>query len=174
MPRMNSEHRQIARAAGVVMAAFVVSRLFGVVRDMVIAAQLGTSDAADAYLRCFSHPRLDLSLIAGGALASAFIPTFADYLARMTTREGRGGSPPASSILLLVTTSVLAALAALFAPPLAWALAPGFGPEKQALTVSLVRVMLICPVIFGVSGLMHGDSQCAATVLVAGAGAFGV
>jgi len=53
---MNSSNRQIVRAAGVVMAAFVVSRLFGVLRDMVIAAQLGTSDAADAYRTAFLIP----------------------------------------------------------------------------------------------------------------------
>jgi putative peptidoglycan lipid II flippase len=152
---MNSSHRQIARAAGIVMAAFVVSRLFGVARDMVIAAQLGTSDAADAYLAAFRLPDLIFALIAGGALASAFIPTFANYLAR-DDREGAWRLASGVINLLWVTTGALAALAALFAPALIRALVPGFDPEKQALTVSLVRVMLIGPVIFGVSGLVMG------------------
>lgn len=152
---MNSSHRQIARAAGIVMAAFVVSRLFGVARDMVIAAQLGTSDAADAYLAAFRIPDLIFALIAGGALASAFIPTFAGYLAR-DDRPGAWRLASGVINLLLVVSSVAAALAALLAPALVRALVPGFGPEKQALTVSLVRVMLISPVVFGVSGLVMG------------------
>jgi putative peptidoglycan lipid II flippase len=152
---MNSSHRQIARAAGVVMAAFVASRLFGLARDMVIAAQLGTSDAADAYLAAFRIPDLIFALIAGGALASAFIPTFASYLAR-DDREGAWRLASGVINLLLVATSAAAALAALFAPALIYALVPGFGPEKHTLTVSLVRVMLICPVVFGVSGLVMG------------------
>ena len=152
---MNSEHRQIARAAGIVMAAFVASRLLGLVRDVVIAAQLGTSDAADAYYAAFRIPDTIFLLIAGGALASAFIPTFADYWVRDDKIEAWRLASGVIN-LLLVTTGVLAALAALFASPLAWALAPDFGPEKHALTVSLVRVLLICPVIFGVSGLSMG------------------
>jgi len=137
------------------MAAFVISRLLGLARDVVIAAQLGTSDAADAYYAAFRIPDTIFLLIAGGALASAFIPTFADYLVHDDKTEAWRLASGVIN-LLLITTSVLAALAALFASPLAWALAPDFGPEKHALTVSLVRVLLICPVIFGVSGLSMG------------------
>jgi putative peptidoglycan lipid II flippase len=152
---MNSNNRQIARAASIVMTAFVASRLLGLARNMVIAAQLGTSDAADAYLAAFRIPDTIFALIAGGALASAFIPTFTGYLTN-DDREGAWHLASAVINLLLVTTSIVAALAAAFAPALTWALAPKFGPEKHALTISLVRVMLLCPVIFGVSGLMMG------------------
>ena len=152
---MNSGSRQIARAAGVVMAAFVVSRLFGVLRDIVIAAQLGTSDAADAYRTAFLIPDLIFTLIAGGALASAFIPTFTSFLAN-DDREGAWRLASGVINLLLVAIGIVAALACVFAPALAFALAPGYAPDKQALTVSLMRVMLICPVVFGASGLIMG------------------
>jgi len=152
---MNSSHRQIARAAGIVMAAFVASRLLGLARDVVIAARLGTSDAADAYWAAFRIPDTIYVLIAGGALASAFIPTFAGYLAR-DDREGAWRLASGVINLLLVATVVAAVLAEFFAPSLTFALAPDFGPEKYALAVTLVRVLLICPVIFGVSGLMMG------------------
>jgi len=49
-----------------------------------------------------------------------------------------------------------AALASIFAPALAFTLAPAMLPSSKALTVSLMRVMLICPVVFGVSGLIMG------------------
>ena len=137
------------------MAAFVVSRLFGVARDMVIAAQLGTSDAADAYRTAFLVPDLIFTLIAGGALASAFIPTFAGYLAE-DDRKGAWHLASAVINLLLVAIGAAAVLAFIAAPALAFALAPGYASDKQALAVSLMRVMLICPVIFGVSGLVMG------------------
>jgi len=137
------------------MVAFVVSRLFGVFRDMVIAAQLGTSDAADAYRTAFLIPDFIFVLIAGGALASAFIPTFTSYLAN-DDREGAWRLASAVINLLLVAAGIAAVLAEIFAPALAFALAPGYAQDKQALTASLMRVMLICPVIFGVSGLIMG------------------
>jgi putative peptidoglycan lipid II flippase len=108
---MNSSHRQIARAAGIVMAAFVVSRLFGVARDMVIAAQLGTSDAADAYLAAFRIPDLIFALVAGGRWP-AFI------LRRFLARDDCQAPGVWFGVinLLLVVASVAAALAALLAP----------------------------------------------------------
>src|SRR5512139_607954 len=129
---MNSSHRQIARAAGIVMAAFVVSRLFGVARDMVIAAQLGTSDAADAYLAAFRIPDLIFALIAGGALASAFIPTFAGYLAR-DDRPGAWRMASAIAGWIGVSMEVAGALAAIFAPAIVENfLATGRTPAEQA------------------------------------------
>lgn len=153
---MTSSNRQIARASAIVMAAFAASRLMGVARDVVITAQLGTSDAADAYLAAFRIPDIIFALMAGGALASAFIPTFTGYLAR-GDEAGAWRLSSAMINLLLLGTSGVAVLAALAAPQLVGSLlAPGFSPSKQAATVPLVRVMLISPVIFSVSGLMMG------------------
>jgi putative peptidoglycan lipid II flippase len=153
---MASSNRQIARASATVMLAFVASRLVGVARDMVITAQLGTSDAADAYLAAFRIPDTLFVLMAGGALASAFIPTFTGYTAR-GDRDGAWRLTSAVINLLLVSMSLAAVLAAALAPQLVGhILAPGFDPAKQALTVPLVRVMLIGTVIFGVSGVVMG------------------
>ncbi len=153
---MASPTRQIARAAGIVMLAFVISRILGLVREVVIGARFGTSAELDAYLAAFRLPDLLYQLIAGGALGSAFIPTFTRYLA---AGDRSGAWRVASAIVNLVPLllAVAAALAAIFAPTLvATFIAPGFDPAAQALTVSLMRVMLIAPVIFGASGVMMG------------------
>ena len=76
-----SNTRQVARAAGLVMVLFVASRTMGLLREMVIARQFGTSAELDAYLAAFRLPDLFFALMAGGALGSAFIPVFAGYLA---------------------------------------------------------------------------------------------
>jgi len=78
----SSGQRQIARAAGTVMAAFVASHALGLARDMILARQFGTGPELGAYLAAFRVPDLIFYLVAGGALGSAFIPTFASYLAQ--------------------------------------------------------------------------------------------
>jgi putative peptidoglycan lipid II flippase len=148
--------QQIARAAGLVMALFVLSRLLGLVREMVIGARFGTSADLDAYLAAFRLPDLLFQLVAGGALGSAFIPTFTSYLAR-EDRDGAWRLASGVANLVLAVMTAIAAMAATLAPWLVREIiAPGFDPTQQALTVRLMRTMLITPVIFGVSGLVMG------------------
>jgi len=147
---------RIARAATQVMALFVVSRALGLAREMVIGAVFGTSAEYDAYLAAARIPDLLFSLMAGGALASAFIPTLAGYFAR---DDAEGGWRLASAVvnLVLVALTLAAGLAWAVAPALvATVLAPGFPPPQQALTISLMRMMLVAPVLFGVSGVIMG------------------
>lgn len=151
-----ADKAQIARAAGLVMALFIVSRVLGLLREMVISNQFGTGGELDAYLAAFRLPDILFQIVAGGALASAFIPTFSAHLARL---DDRGAWRLASAIinLVLILTSALAVLAALLAPWLvSTIIAPGFDAPRQALTVDLMRLMLITPVIFGVSGVIMG------------------
>ena len=155
-PAVTSPTRQITRAAGTVMLAFVASRILGLLREIVIGARFGTSAELDAYLAAFRLTDLLYQLVAGGALGSAFIPTFARYLA---AQNQSGAWRLASAVINIVTLILIvaAALAALFAPLLvATLIAPGFDAATQALTVSLMRVMLLAPVIFGASGILMG------------------
>lgn len=148
--------RTIAKAASLVMALFVVSRVLGLLRDIVIASQFGTSQAYDAYLAAFGLPDLVFYVISGGALGSAFIPTFTGYLAR---EDQVGAWRLASAIFnwLLIILIPVGLLAAIFAASLVrYIIAPGFSPEQQALTATLMRWLLISTVIFGVSGLIMG------------------
>ncbi len=148
--------KQIVRAAGVVMAAFLVSRLLGLAREMIIGQQFGTSRDLDAYLAAFRLPDLIFQLIAGGALGSAFIPIFAGFLTR---NEKERAWQLGSAIISLVFLSLgcLAVLLALLAPWLvARVVAPGFDADRQALTTELMRLMLVSSVLFGVSGVVMG------------------
>ncbi len=148
--------RRIARAASLVMALFIVSRALGLVREMVIGARFGASAELDAYLAAFRLPDLLFTLVAGGALASAFIPTFSERLAH-DDLEGAWGLASKVGNLLLLSLISLAILAGLLAQPLVkYIIAPGFSPEQQLLTVSLMRWMLLSTVIFGISGLIMG------------------
>jgi len=148
--------QQIARAAGLVMALFVLSRLLGLVREVIIGAQFGTSADLDAYLAAFRLPDLLFQLLAGGALGSAFIPTFTGYLTRKD-RDSAWRLASGVANLVLAAMAVVVALAAALAPWLVReVIAPGFDPSQQALTARLMRTMLVTPVVFGVSGLVMG------------------
>ncbi len=148
--------RQVARAAGIVMSLFVLSRAAGLAREMIIGARFGTSAELDAYLAAFRLPDILFQLVAGGALASAFIPAFTDRLVRADRQAAWRMASAVMNIVLLVM-SVLALVAAVLARPLVSSvIAPGFPPEQQLLTASLMRWMLISSVIFGVSGIVMG------------------
>lgn len=147
---------RIARAASLVMSLFIVSRALGLIREMVIGARFGASADLDAYLAAFRLPDLLFTLVAGGALASAFIPTFSERLAH---KDMDGAWKLAAEVanLLLLGLVLLAVLTGLLATPLVkHIIAPGFSPDQQALTVHLMRWMLVSTVIFGMSGLMMG------------------
>jgi len=153
---MEEQKRRVASAAVLVMALFALSRLLGVAREMLIAAHFGASAEYDAYLAAVRIPDILFTLIAGGALGSAFIPTFAGHFAQ---DDAVGGWRLAGAVinLLLIVSTVAAALVGLMAPLVVrYLLAPGFSAQQRALTVSLMRVMLAAPVFFGVSGVVMG------------------
>ena len=145
-----------AQAAGIVMVAFIAANLVGLLRQVVINRAFGTSAVLDAYFAAFRVPDLLFHVIAGGALGSAFIPTFTGFL----TKDDRPGAWRLASAVVnwvLLGSTLLAALAAWLAPWLTQGfLAPGFAPEQIALTAALMRIMLASTVVFGISGLLMG------------------
>jgi putative peptidoglycan lipid II flippase len=153
-----SATRQIARGAGLVMAAFVLSNLVGLLRQILMTAAFGTETDMEAFNAANRVSEILFNLLAGGALASAFIPTFT---ALLTVEKRQGAWKLASAVtnLLLVILTLVSALAAMFAPQIVrYILAPGFAndPAKITLTIELMRVMLPTVVIFGLSGVAMG------------------
>jgi putative peptidoglycan lipid II flippase len=151
-------NRQIARAAGTVMLAFVASNLVGLARQILMANEYGTQAGMDAFSAANRVTETLFNLVAGGALASAFIPIFTAVLAQGDRRRAWRLASAITNLILLVLV-LLCILAAVFAP---WIvrniLAPGFvdDPAKEALTISLMRMMLPSAIIFGLSGLIMG------------------
>ncbi len=138
------------------MFAFVLSNLIGLVRQILISHAFGTGTDYDAYVAASRYPDVIFNLIAGGALASAFIPTLTGFLAK----DDRASAwKLASSIvnLVIVVLTLISLLSAIFSlQVIHYILAPDFSPAQQELAASLLRVLLIAPVIFGVSGLIMG------------------
>jgi putative peptidoglycan lipid II flippase len=152
-------NRQIARSTGVIMGALAFSQVVGVVESSLLGSTFGTGAANEAFFAANRIPSILFSLVAGGALSSAFIPIFTGYL----TREEH---PAAWKLVSAVTNlaflivAALSLLAALFAPQIVhYVLAPGFsarGSDLEAMTVDLLRIQLPSAAIFALSGLAMG------------------
>lgn len=156
---VQTDNQRIAKAAGTVMAAFILSNLVGVIRGVVITHAFGTSANLDSFNAANRIVEMLFNLVAGGALGSAFIPTFTGFLTR---KDSSGAWRLASGVinLLFLVLVVISALAWLFAPAIVrdglYLLVPGSDPVQEALTVQLLRIMLPSVVIFGMSGLVMG------------------
>ncbi|MCJ7535528.1 MAG: murein biosynthesis integral membrane protein MurJ [Anaerolineales bacterium] len=151
-------NRQIARAAGLVMAAFALNNIVGLARQVIVLNAFGTSGEMDAFIAANRVSETLFTLVAGGALASAFIPTFTSLLVK---DDDRGAWKLASAItnLILLILTLTALLAAILAPLIVrYILAPGFAanPAQEQLAVDLMRLMLPSAVLFGLSGLAIG------------------
>ncbi len=138
------------------MLAFVLSNLVGLVRQILVSRAFGTGPDIDAFNAASTYPDLIFNLVAGGALASAFVPTFTSLLARQQRQRAWHLASSIINLVLLLLT-LLSVLSALLAPAIVrHILAPEFPPAQQALTAHLLRILLIAPTIFGLSGLLMG------------------
>jgi putative peptidoglycan lipid II flippase len=156
---LQSTNRRIARAAGTVMAAFILSNLVGLIRGMVIYRTFGTGADLDSFNAANRVAELLFNLIAGGALGSAFIPVFTAFLTR---RDSKGSWRLASGIinLLVVSLASVTLLGVIFAPAIVenvlFILNPGVNIGQMALTTHLLRILLPTIINFGVSGILMG------------------
>ena len=137
-----AENSRVAKAAGIVGSATFLSRIFGFVRDVVIAWFFGAGLASDAFFVAFRIPNLLRRLFAEGSLSISFIPVFTDYLTTVGKEEAF--ELAASAVRVLSILLVIAALIGILLSPLIISvMAPGFidSPEKFDLTVLLTRIM---------------------------------
>jgi len=145
-----SEKKNIARAAGVLGAATMLSRIMGMIRDMVVSRLFGAGLYTDAFFAAFQIPNMLRRFFAEGALTSAFVPTFSEWY----TNKGEEETRELANVCFTALTMVMAAITVLgivFSPQLVQLMFPGFAsnPEKLSVTILLNRLMF--PYIFFVS-----------------------
>ncbi len=141
-PQPSAVQQSVVRSAGVVSLAIFLSRITGLMREMVMARMFGAGLIQDAFNLGFRIPNLTRDLFAEGALSSAFVPTFTDYLSTRTHEESaRLANLVATAILIVVGT--VCATGMIFAPLLVSTLAPGYAavPGKFELAVTMTRIM---------------------------------
>jgi putative peptidoglycan lipid II flippase len=142
-----------------------VSRVFGFIRDMMIARILGAGRLSDIFLAAFKLPNMFRDLLGEGALSAVFVPMFSD---------GRRDKKFANNVFswlfaILLGITIVAQIAM---PVIVWALAPGFAddPGKLELTVVISRIMFfylifICSAAF-LSAVLNAYSRFAAAAFM--------
>lgn len=150
------------------MVSLLLSRVLGIVRDIVIAWKFGQNQFTDAYILAFQIPDLLFYLVAGGALSSAFIPVFSEYWHTGRREEAWKVFSVVTTVLSLVIAVFIVA-AAMTSVQLAHLVAPG-KPELAELIASMSRILLPAQFAFFIGGLMMGTLYARQVFSVPGLG----
>ncbi len=154
MPQEKTTRHSIARSTALIGSGAMLSRVLGLVRDMVIA-HLYPKIISDAFFVAFRLPNMLREMLAEGAMNAGFIPVFSDYL---TTRE-REESEQLAAVALGALTAVLMLVSAagvVFAPAIVRFITLEFGlpDDKLLLAIGLARVMFPYILLIGVASLL--------------------
>ena len=165
-PVRTTRRRAVAsagRSASIVGLAFIVSRVLGLLRDVILGYRFGTSSEFDAYVSAFRIPDLLFLVVMSGAFGAAFIPVFGGFLEK-GDRKRAWRLASAVITYAAVTTVVFAVIIFVLATPIMrYIVAPDLAPEYQRLAVRLMRILLLSPFFLGVGiaakGILEAQEQ---------------
>jgi putative peptidoglycan lipid II flippase len=155
-PPEDHHHRRIALNTAIFSIATGLSRVAGLVREIVAARFFGTTGAASAFTLAFQVPNLIRSLFADAALSAAFVPVFTEMLEHNKRREAFNLAGALFGLILCVLgliTLIFMALAGVIIPLFT---SPDFTPQLDALAVGLSRVLFPILILLGLNGLLVG------------------
>jgi len=148
-PRLNT------RAAGVVALAVMLSRVLGLVREILFAGLFGAGRNMDAFFVAFKAPNLLRDLFAEGALSTAFVTVFSKKIQKDGPMAAWGLAAKVATITVIFMSGITL-LGVWFADAIIGVLAPGFDAEKAALTVLLTRIMFPFILLVSLAALVMG------------------
>ncbi|MFN4217806.1 MAG: murein biosynthesis integral membrane protein MurJ [Candidatus Bipolaricaulia bacterium] len=147
-------HTGFLKNVVVISGSTALSRILGLVRDVVIADLFGASRAYDSYLIAFMIPHLLRRLLAEGALSSAFIPIFTERLTTDPNKAARFANTVVTAALIFFPG--LVALGILFAPFYVPFFADGFSAEQLELTIRLTQITFPFIALMGLAAIVMG------------------
>ncbi len=137
------------------MAGTLVSRVLGLVREMLTAALFGATRQLDAFFVAYTLANLSRQLLAEGALSASFVPVFSRTLASDGRDSAKRLADEALTILIFGCSAVVAA-GVILSPFLVNIMAPGFAPEERAVAVTLTRMLFPFLMLVSVGALAMG------------------
>lgn len=140
----------IFRSAAVISGMTLLSRITGLIRDILIARVFGVSGDTDAYYVAFRLPNLLRRLFAEGAFQQAFVPMLADVRSTRSPREAKSFIDKVASLLAFVVLLV-SILGVLAAPVLVWVIASGLTEEPTTFDTAVQLTRYMFPYIFFMS-----------------------
>lgn len=153
----NDQSKNISSAAIVIGSATLAAKLLGVLRDRVLAGEFGASRTLDMYYASFRIPDLIYNLLVLGTLSAGFIPIFSEYIHR-DIKEAWKLVNTVLTVLFVLLVAVLTVFI-FFSMPLTKLLAPGFNEGELIITSNITRIMLLSPLLLGISGIFSSMLQ---------------
>lgn len=152
---MSDDQRRVAGAAGLLAASVLIARVFGLLRDALLASQVGRGPGLDAYFAAFMIPDILGYLLAAGAVAVAITPP---YVKRLEHQGEEAAARFASVVVGTVGVFSSAATILLWfqAEPLLRLQFPDFDRATLDETVRLMRIVLPAQVFFLTGGVLRG------------------
>jgi putative peptidoglycan lipid II flippase len=154
--------KHIARSTLIIAVFFGLEKALGFVRNILISRTFADQpELLDAFNAANNIPDLLFALISGGALAMALIPVLSEYLETKNRSLAWDLFSRIANLVFLVTLG-FSIIIAIFADQLVASnvgIAPGFGPEQQALVADLMRLNLIATMLFSLAGLVIAGLQ---------------
>jgi putative peptidoglycan lipid II flippase len=152
----SAPRRRTAVNTAIFSAATGLSRIAGLVREVVAASFFGTTGAASAFTLAFQIPNLVRALVADAALSSAFVPVFSELLEHKRRKEAYQLASALAG-LLLVALGGISLLFILLAPHIVPIFTGSdFSPELDQLCIGLSQVLFPIVVLLGLNGLAVG------------------
>jgi len=148
----------ILSAAVVIMATIIFSQVLGLVRQRLLVAIFGASNTLGVYLASTRLPDFLFQLIIAGALSSAFIPVFSDYLAKNKEEYAH----KVASTLLVISLAIFAVFSLLlfiFAREFSSIMAPGFSSGQLDLMAQLTRIVIFGEILFIIGSFLSAILQ---------------
>jgi putative peptidoglycan lipid II flippase len=149
----------IMLATMIITGSFIVGRMLGLLRGSLFAGLFGAGIDADAYTQAFYIPDTIFNLVSGGALSSAFIPIFTQYLVEKRDKKTAYYVANAALNTTIAGLTVLAIIAIILAPKIVPIYVLNPAPRETGEIVMLVRIMLLQPIFLGGSTVMSAILQ---------------
>ncbi|MCK5416459.1 murein biosynthesis integral membrane protein MurJ [Candidatus Parcubacteria bacterium] len=161
MKILSKKINSIGMAALLVAFFSLLSRVFGVVRDAILANSFGAGDILDVYYASFRIPDLIFNLFVLGAISAGFIPIFVKLINNKDDEKNCDAWDLVSNLIniLILLLFFVSILGMIFSKELTSIISPGFSYDKQVLTAELTRIMFLSPILFGLSSIFGGILQ---------------
>lgn len=148
---------RVSSIAILLAASFFLSRILGVWRDRLLAGRFGAGSDLDIYFAAFRIPDFIYAVFIAGGLTAVFLPIFSEYFRKDEKEAWR----ITSSLFYLVSLGmlILSVILIIAMPFLVGLITPGFSPEMRKELLPLANLMLLSPIILGISGVLSGVIQ---------------
>lgn len=154
---LSIESKTIGAAALLLAGSTFASRLLGMLRDRLLASRFGAGEELDMYFAAFRIPDFIYGILIMGGFTAVFLPIFSEYFETRKEEAFRMVSNLLNVLLVLLAS--FAFLLFLFMPFFIQFVTPGFSAEMRDATVPLARLMLLSPVLLGISAVFSGMLQ---------------